>query len=74
MQDQPTQCQAYTTKGVALARGGTRYNRCKRNATTTREHTRVSLAWKSTTTVCLCGVHAAMLDKGMSGIMDSASR
>jgi hypothetical protein len=68
------QCQAHTTRGVSLARGGTRYNRCRRKATTTREHTRHSLAWVSTTTVALCGLHASMLDRGMTGIMDSQSR
>lgn len=67
-------CEAYTTKGVRLARGGTRYNHCRRAATTTREATRTTLAWQATRTVALCGTHAAMFDQGKTGILDSASR
>jgi hypothetical protein len=73
-QSKRTVCQAYTTRGILLARGGMRFNRCGRLATTTREHTRSSLAWTNTKEVHLCGIHAAMFDKGMTGIMESHSR
>lgn len=70
------QCEAYTTKGVPLARGGTRYSQCRRKATTIREHTRHGgvAGWTDTRPVHVCGTHAAMLDRGDTGCMHGSSR